>query len=294
MNTKLLRSLQIFVEVANTSNMSTAAKKLHMTVSAISQQLRKLEREIGLSLFNRNTRHISLTEAGHIYYKTSMELIAVAEKAQQQIEQLQETPSGKLKIIAPEGFGGGLLSNPLQNLLTDFPKINVSLELTDQHIDVIASGADLAISLDEVHDVNLHCRHLATWNLMLCVAADHPLAKQAEVTSESLAGHVYMAHRNLHDSAEASDSLRDVIPSKPRMSVSSVQALIRLTLDGLGYAVLPEPEVREYIASGKLINIMPAWKAASYNVYAIGPKHDSTPVKTLAAVKCLQEAFEAI
>lgn len=112
MNTKLLRPLKVFVEVADTNNMSLAAQNLHMTVSAISQQLRKLELELGVSLFNRNTRHISLTEAGEIYYKSSIELITVAERTQQKIEQLQETPSGKLKIIAPEGFGGGLLSNP--------------------------------------------------------------------------------------------------------------------------------------------------------------------------------------
>ncbi len=294
MNTKLLRSLQIFVEVAETSNMSVAAKKLHMTVSAISQQLRKLEHEIGLSLFNRNTRHISLTEAGHIYYKTSLELIDVAEKAQQQMEQLQETPSGKLKIIAPEGFGGGLLSGPLQALLNEFPKIKVSLDLTDDHVDVIASGADLAISVEEVHDVNLHCRHLATWNLMLCVAGDHPLANQSDLTSEALSEYTYMAHRGLQDTVETSDAIRSLVPAVPRMVVNSVQALVRLTLDGVGYAILPEPEIREYIASGKLVNVMPEWKKASYSVYAIGPKHDATPVKTLAAVQILQEAFAEI
>lgn len=294
MNTKLLRSLQIFVEVAETSNMSVAAKKLHMTVSAISQQLRKLEHEIGLSLFNRNPRHISLTEAGHIYYKTSLELIDVAEKAQQQMEQLQETPSGKLKIIAPEGFGGGLLSGPLQALLNEFPKIKVSLDLTDDHVDVIASGADLAISVEEVHDVNLHCRHLATWNLMLCVAGDHPLANQSDLTSEALSEYTYMAHRGLQDTVETSDAIRSLVPAVPRMVVNSVQALVRLTLDGVGYAILPEPEIREYIASGKLVNVMPEWKKASYSVYAIGPKHDATPVKTLAAVQILQEAFAEI
>ncbi|AYA66124.1 LysR family transcriptional regulator [Alteromonas sp. RKMC-009] len=294
MNTKLLRSLQIFVEVANTSNMSIAAKKLHMTVSAISQQLRKLEQEIGLSLFNRNTRHISLTEAGHIYYKTSMELIRVAEEAQHQIEQLQETPSGRLRIVAPEGFGGGLLSKPLQALLSEFPKIKVALELTSQTTDVIASGADLAISLQEVNDVNLHCRHLATWDLIVCVAANHPLADLDTVNSTDLAPHAYISHPGMRDYVESQEGKDKTLPNPPRLMVDSVQALIRLTLDGLGYAVLPEPEVREYIETGKLVNILPEWKAPKYDVYAVAPKHDATPVKTLAAVKCLQESFSLI
>ena len=110
MNTKLLRSLQVFVAVTDSGSMSVAARELHMTVSAISQQLRKLEHDIGLSLFNRNTRSLSLTEAGRIYYETSKQMLQTAELAQQKIESLQDDPTGKINIIAPEGFGGGLLS----------------------------------------------------------------------------------------------------------------------------------------------------------------------------------------
>lgn len=71
----------------------------------------------------------------------------------------------------------------MQALLSEFPKIKVALELTSQTTDVIASGADLAISLQEVNDVNLHCRHLATWDLIVCVAANHPLADLDTVNS---------------------------------------------------------------------------------------------------------------
>ena len=82
MNMKLLRSLQVFIAVAESGSMSVAARSLHMTVSAISQQLRKLEQDIGLSLFNRNTRSLSLTEAGRIYYDTSKQMLKTAEIAQ--------------------------------------------------------------------------------------------------------------------------------------------------------------------------------------------------------------------
>ena len=294
MNTKLLRSLQIFVEVADIRNMSIAAKNLHMTVSAISQQLRKLELEVGLSLFNRNTRHISLTEAGSIYYHTSKELIRVAENAQMQIEQLQETPSGKLKIIAPEGFGGGLLSSPLNTLLSQFPKIAVSLELTPDPVDIIASGADLAITLYEVKDVNLNCRHMATWNLMLCVAATHPLATQNVTTIEELLPHAYIAYPAMEDYVLNNQDRKDFIQNTPRLHVNSMQAMIRLTRDGLGFAILPEPEVRDQLASGELVNILPGWNVPTFSVYAVAPKHESTPVKTQAAVACLQEAFSLV
>ena len=75
MNSKLIRSLQVFVTVTDSGSMSVAARELEMTVSAISQQLRKLEEDIGLSLFNRNTRNMSLTEAGRIYYDNCKKML---------------------------------------------------------------------------------------------------------------------------------------------------------------------------------------------------------------------------
>lgn len=291
MNTKLLRSLQIFVEVAHTSNMSMAAKNLHMTVSAISQQLRKLEMEAGLSLFNRNTRHISLTEAGQIYYQTSMKLLEVARNAQRTIEQLQETPSGKLKITAPEGFGGGLLSKPLNNLLTQYPKISVALELTDDSVDVIASGADLAISLEKVNEANLDCSHLATWDLLLCVSRDHPLAQEAELTAESLKQYTFLSHRSMPTVTLTKHGESNILLEKSRIEVNAMQALIRLTRDGLGYGLLPEPEVRELVKSGELVSILTDWNVPQYSVYAVTPKHEAMPVKTKATVNCLKESF---
>ncbi|MEG3765385.1 LysR family transcriptional regulator [Alteromonas sp. 14N.309.X.WAT.G.H12] len=291
MNTKLLRSLQIFVEVAHTSNMSMAAKNLHMTVSAISQQLRKLEMEAGLSLFNRNTRHISLTEAGHIYYKTSMKLLEVARDAQHAIEQLQETPSGKLKITAPEGFGGGLLSKPLNNLLSQYPKITVALELTDDSVDVIASGADLAISLEKVNEANLDCSHLATWDLLLCVSRDHPLAQEVQPTAESLQQYRFLSHRSMPTVTLTKHDESNILLEKSRIEVNAMPALIRLTRDGLGYGLLPEPEVRELVKSGELVRLLADWNVPKYSVYAVTPKHEAMPVKTKATVNCLKESF---
>ena len=83
MNSKFTRALKVFLAVVDCGNMSVAARQLHMTVSAISQQLRKLEEDIGQQLVNRNSRHLSLTEAGRIYYQTSQELVAIAQQGQQ-------------------------------------------------------------------------------------------------------------------------------------------------------------------------------------------------------------------
>ena len=293
MNIKLLRSLQIFISVAESGSMSVAARNLHMTVSAISQQLRKLEQDIGLSLFNRNTRNLSLTEAGRIYYETSKQILQTAHDAQQKIETLQDEPSGKINIIAPEGFGGGLLSKPLQKLCDDFPKITISLTLTDKPKDIIESGADLVLSFMPVPDTNFSSLKLATWQRILCVSSEHPLAKESCDSINLLNEYSYLAHKHIEEYV-AKYNKKERLLTSPRIEINSMQTLIQLTQDGLGYAVLPEPEVRHLLNEGSLKQLFSDWALPDYTVYAITPKRELIPAKINAAIHCFQDWFSEI
>ncbi|WP_286875078.1 LysR family transcriptional regulator, partial [Marinimicrobium sp. UBA4509] len=100
MNAKMMRAIRVFTRTVELGRMGAAAEDLHMTTSAVSQQLQKLESDLGLSLFNRNTRNLVLTEAGKIQYQCCRTMLEVAEKAREDIEQLQGTPCGTLKVIA--------------------------------------------------------------------------------------------------------------------------------------------------------------------------------------------------
>lgn len=294
MNSKLLRSLQVFVAVTDSGSMSVAARELHMTVSAISQQLRKLEQDIGLSLFNRNTRSLSLTEAGRIYYDTSKRMLDTAHVAQQQIESLQDNPSGKINIIAPEGFGGGLLSEPLRTLCEAFPKLSLSLTLTDEPKDIIASCADLVLSFEPVSDTNFSSLELATWQRILCVSSSHPLASKTLITPEQLNEYTYISHRHIDPYTMEHKQQDSYELDAQRIDVNSMQTLIQLTKDGVGYAVLPEPEIRHLLKSGEMKQLFCDWQLPDYTVYAVTPKRDLVPKKISAAITCLQELFEQI
>jgi len=294
MSTKLLRPLQVFVAVTDSGSMSVAARELHMTVSAISQQLRKLEHDIGLSLFNRNTRNLSLTEAGRIYYETSIKMLETAELAQQQIESLQGDPTGKINIIAPEGFGGGLLSEPLRQLCERFPKITISLTLTDEPKDIITSSADLVLCFAPLSDTNFSSLKLATWKRILCVSSSHPLAKAKLETPNDLSSHAYLVHKHIDDYVIAHEQEGEYTLDTQRIDLNSMQTLIQLTQDGVGYAVLPEPEVRHLLASGVMKQLFADWSLPDYTVYAVTPKRELVPAKISAAIDCLQDLFAKI
>lgn len=102
MNRNMVKGMIVFAAIAEKGSMSAAATQLNLSSSAVSQQVAKLEMDMGISLFHRNTRHLTLTEAGALFYENCIKIIKIVESAEQQLHALKGTPSGKLKIAAPE------------------------------------------------------------------------------------------------------------------------------------------------------------------------------------------------
>ena len=295
MNKKLMRTLSVFVKTVESASMSNAAKQLYMTTSAVSQHIQKLEQEVGLALFNRNTRTLTLTEAGEIYYKSSVKLLATANQTEQRLQQLQQTPSGELKVIAPVGFGGGLLSQPLKYLIDEFSQIQMQITLTDEPVDIIASGADIALCIGPLQDSSLVARHLADWNMVLCCSSDSPLTKSS-VDMQALSEQPRISHISETRQLLTSNNKSQAQLPAPRLTLNNLNGMIQLTLDNVGYALLPEPEVRHHLQAGRLCQLSPAcgWQAPMFSVYAVTPQRHSVPAKTKAAIASLKKWFDKV
>ncbi|RUO64700.1 LysR family transcriptional regulator [Idiomarina ramblicola] len=285
MNPKMIRSLKAFTRTVELNSMSAAAHELHMTVSAISQQLQRLENDNGVSLFHRNTRSLSLTEAGQVFYQSCLDMLAITSKNQERWDQLTKQPQGEIKIIAPVGFGGGLLSEPLKQLQQEFSNVCFQLHMTDEPVDLITAGADLAIRIGPLANSTLYARHLADWHLVPCIAAEHPAASSSIKTIEELPEDCFIGH----------------IPSlparnfpKPKVLLNNMQTVVQLTLDGVGFGLLPEPEVKHYIESGRLLRLLPDWEGSPYSVHAVLPIKDNVPAKTERTIEVLSHFFHRL
>lgn len=291
MNDKLTKTLNIFVRTVQTGSMSKAAGDLLMTTSAISQQIKQIEQDIGLSLFNRSPRELTLTEAGKLYYKSCLDILAVAANASERLQHLQNNPSGQLKLAAPVGFGGGLLSEPLKHLITQFSDIDIHLTLCDEPVDIIKSGIDLVLAIGPLEDSNLIARQLASWPLILCVHRNHALARQTNITLDDLKVHTRIAHIGVeHPLTHRISGVHAALP-KARIAVNNMQSVIQFVYDELGYAILPEPEVRDLLTSGELLEICTDWQLPHYDVFALTPERDSLAAKTKAAITTLKTCF---
>lgn len=294
MNTKLFRALNIFVRIVETGSMSKAAHELTMTTSAVSQQIKQIEQDVNLSLFNRSPREITLTEAGEIYYQSCLAILAAAQQTSDKLQLLQNRPSGQLKLVAPVGFGGGILSEPLKTLTDQYPDFDVQLSLSDEPVDMIKSGADLAIAIGPLDDSNLASSLLADWPLVLCVSKYHELAASAMLPPWELTNFTRIAHTNAEHPLTHSINAQCAQLPKPRIVVNNMHSIIQLVCDSVGYAILPKPEVQTLLDNGELIELCKQWQLPKYSVHAITPQKDILAAKTTVAIEILKQHFDEI
>lgn len=165
-----LKGMAIFATVVDKGSMAAAAQSLGMTPSAVSQQIRKLESRAQVTLLHRTTRRLTLTEAGEAFYRSCAQMLAIAEEAERRLGEWRDAPVGELRLAAPVGFSGTLITQALKPLLENHRQLRLQLFFQDERIDLVAERIDLAIRVGNLADSSLVARHLGDWSSVLCAA----------------------------------------------------------------------------------------------------------------------------
>ncbi|WP_371232134.1 LysR family transcriptional regulator [Pseudomonas sp. QE6] len=290
-----LKGMAVFATVVARGSMAAAAESLGMTPSAVSQQIRKLEAHAQVTLLHRTTRKLTLTEAGEAFYRSCAQMLAIAEEAEQRLGEWREAPVGELRLAAPVGFSGQLITEALRPLLENHRQLRLQLFFHDEQIDLIEQRIDLAIRVGSLSDSSLVARHLAEWNNVICAAPsylrrmppiDHPQQLQG-VDWLALNTVAHQSYLNFSGPGGESCKLR----LEARVAANSMIALRQFTLDGLGVSAQPEPEVREALEEGRLVRLLPEWKLPPFGIYAVTPRRDAQPAKVKVAIEALRRHF---
>lgn len=299
----LVRSMHIFIVTAESSSMTMAAKQLHISSSAVSQHIQKLEQQLNINLLHRNTRQLTLTEAGELYYQNCKETLRLWQQTEQKINVLSQSTHGELRISAPVGFAAcGLLSKPLQELLHTNEQLSLHLFMQDDEFDLIANRIDLALCVQTgpLPDSSLVARPLAEWDMVLVASPDY-LAQKGHVSARSvtepkhLASLDWLQHINSrgYELQLKNSDEQTTISANVKLRINNMQALIQFTRDGLGFAILPKPEIMSELQQGKLCQLLPDWQLPKIQIYAITSTRDSQPAKVRTAISILSKAMQA-
>jgi DNA-binding transcriptional LysR family regulator len=281
----ILKGMTIFVEVAKQQGFAPAARELNLSTSAVSRYVIDLEDWLGLQLFQRTTRKLSLTDAGKTYLDRCQQVVTEVHDIKHAASDLQAEPQGLLRITAPNFISKNFLHDLLPGYLNRNPKIELELVLSDHFIDLVEGGFDLAIRAGELKDSTLVVRKLMDVELVLVAAPTYLEQHGQPKTVADL-----KAHNCLIDTATSYNNhwpVADKKNGKPvvvhgDVRVNSGEIIRSLALAGMGIAFMPKFFFARDIYEGKLISFFDSKIQFSGGIFAAYPqrKHMSANVRS--------------
>jgi len=289
-----ISDFDIFARVARTGNMSQAGREMGLSPAVVSKRVSLLEERLGVRLFQRTTRQLTLTETGEGYFKRVVDILSLVEEAEDYVTRRNTSPRGILKVTAPTTFSRLHVMRKLPEFLKLYPEIELDFHLTDSFSDIIREGFDLALRIGTLQDSSLVARKLSPDTRVMCASPAY-LEKSGEPNSlKDLERHVCLsagAQDVWHlDGPEGPHQLR------PKSSIKSNSAeLIReAMLAGLGIGLRGIWEVGEELKKGDLQVILPQYTGSkNMAIYAVYPSRDFVPSKVGVFIDFLAKHFEA-
>ena len=188
-NVTAISDLDIFARVARTGNMSMAGREMGLSPAVVSKRISLLEDRLGARLFQRTTRQLTLTETGEGYFKRVVDILSLVEEAEDYVSRRNTKPRGVLKISAPTSFSRLHITPHLTEFLTRYPDIEIDMQLTDNFVDIIREGFDLAVRIGELEDSSLVARKLAKETRVICASPAYLAAAGTPQRIEDLEAH---------------------------------------------------------------------------------------------------------
>ncbi|WP_313083727.1 DNA-binding transcriptional regulator YafC [Atlantibacter sp.] len=250
--------LMIFVAVVESGSFSRAAEQLSLANSAVSRAVKKLEMKLGVSLLNRTTRQLSLTEEGERYFRRVQQILQDIAAAENEIMETKQTPRGLLRIDAATPVILHYLTPLIKPFREKYPEITLSLVSSETFINLIERKVDVAIRVGTLSDSSLRARPLFS-SYRKIIAAPEYLEKHGTPQSvDELANHLCLgftepASLNIWPVAQSDGQLYE---ASPGLSSNSGETLKHLCLAGNGIACLSDYMINKEIENGNLVEIM--------------------------------------
>ncbi|QIE45711.1 LysR family transcriptional regulator [Pseudohalocynthiibacter aestuariivivens] len=275
------RGLAVFVAIADAGSLTAAGKRLKLSTSVVSHHLSRLEDKLGVTLFFRSTRSMSLTPEGHAALDPARRMMAAGEEALSLISAGNEEPVGTLHVTMPAWGEQLSLRQALWAFAKAHPLVSITLHSSDVPADLVKGGFDLAIRLGTLADSSLKSRRLGHFETVLVAAPDYLDKRPAILSLRDLVACDFVGVSMLPGTMLLQQGGRVIAiePEHIRLEVDTIASARSAVLAGLGIRHLPLGEVAEDIAEGRLIRILPDWSMPELGVFAVWP--DSGPQKAL-------------
>ncbi|MDQ0472469.1 LysR family transcriptional regulator [Labrys wisconsinensis] len=288
--------MQVFARVAALGGFSAAARVLGMSQTMATKHVAALEERLGVKLFHRTTRRVTLTEAGRRYLEFCERILVEMDEAEQAAAADRVEPRGLLRLAVPVSFGVREIAPLLADFTRLHPQVSVELGLNDRVVDLVEEGWDLAVRIGLLRDSSLVARRLAPCRIILCATPAYLRAHGTPRTIADLAGHDCLGY-TLPTPATADrwvfgETADIVVPVTTRLRANNGDALLAAALAGQGLIYQPTFILGDDIRAGRLVPLALDHPVRSkLAVHALMPPGRNPPAKVRAFVDFLALRF---
>lgn len=286
-----LNGLAVFVQVAETRSFIAAGRLLGVSASAVGKSVARLEEKLGVRLFHRSTRSITLTAEGSLFLTRSRRILAEIEAAELEISQTSAVPRGRLRVSLP--LVSSLVLPVLGEFMREYPDIELDLDFTDRMVDVIEEGFDAVVRTGDPVDSRLTARRLGTFRFLVVATPDYLARYGCPQTPADLIQHACLHYRFPNSGKLEQWALRfppgePELPLPTSMICNNIETRVCFALQGLGIAYLPDFSIREQLAEGQLQPILTDYVERNGIFHVLWPasKHPSPKVRAFVDFLC--------
>jgi len=286
--------MRTFVRIVEAGSISQAAEQLGIAKSGVSRRLTDLEGRLGVRLINRTTRRSSLTEAGRSYYAGAVKLLADVAELDAATADAEASLSGRLRLAVPLSFGLAHLAPAIDEFLREHPGLDLDIDFSDRHVDLVERGVDLAIRIAQLKDSNLQARRLCPIRLLLCASPDYLEAHGRPEHPDDLQN-----HRVLRYAASGGSALRlpdgdggeVLVQTEAPIIANNGDFLRDMARAGQGITLIPSFIAWQALALGDLVEIMPRHAPEPLNAWAVYPRNRYLARRARLFIDFLAERF---
>jgi DNA-binding transcriptional LysR family regulator len=264
-----LSGMAVFVRIVENGSLNAAGRDLGLPKATVSRRLRLLAASVGAPLLTRSSRALNLTDAGRRFFERVRPIVRAAEAAQSEIRTANIEPTGRLRLTAPVAFGQAVIAPKLIGFLEQHRRVQADLHFSDDRINIIAEGFDLAIRMGELADSDLISKRLTELSMVLVASPSYIARHGAPEDVLDLQQHTaVLTHKNLDHWSVNGETVR----VSWRINTGNVAVTRDAVRAGLGITRLPAFFIAEDLADGKLVQLLPQYELPKTVVTALYPR----------------------
>ncbi|WP_419963173.1 LysR family transcriptional regulator [Pantoea vagans] len=270
-----IEDLRIYITVIHAGNFTAAAEQLMLSKQYVSRRMAALEASLGVRLLIRNTRKLSVTDAGLLFAQHAQRILDEIQEAELAVSEQQQALRGTFRINLPMSFGMSHLSPLIAEFLSHHPALQFQIELADRYVDVIGEGVDMAIRIGTLADSTLIARPLGELKRVICCSPDYLKRAGTPQHPDELLQHACLRYGREGQNGwelQVNGKAKWLAVQGPMVS-NNGEVLRDAALAGLGLVLLPAFIVESALQKGELVTVLDGCQPPPLSLNAVYPQH---------------------